>query len=148
MRFVQLVLTDTQVGLLKGATQNAVTDAGGEQEATQLASLVFFLDAVETNPDAFPVTAPGMRRAIRKSISRAKGPAQTKPNKRKRAQLRAQGGQKRTRAQKRAEALAYNAEREAQMETLVKEKAKGLGILLPGRRRRRTDSDFREIARP
>jgi hypothetical protein len=137
MRFVQVVLTDTQVGLLKGATQNAITDAGNEQEATQLASLVYFLEAVEVNPDAFPVTGTALRRTIRKSIARAKGPAQPRPNKRKRAQLRAQGSQKRTRAQKRIEALAYNAEREAQMETVVKEKAKGLGILLPSRRRKR-----------
>jgi hypothetical protein len=139
MQYVQLVLTDVQAGLLAKAAGNARLATEDEVEQGQFGALMDFLYAVEAQPARFPVTMPGMRRAIKKRIARTKGPAQPKPNKRKRAQLRAQGGQKRTRAQKRAEALAYNAEREAQMEAVVKEKAKGLGIILPGRRRKRAE---------
>ena len=64
IRYVQLVLTTSQVELLQGAAQNAVTDAGNEQEAAQLAALLYFLDAVVEGPDSFPVTAPGMPKII------------------------------------------------------------------------------------
>lgn len=139
MRYVQLVLTDSQVGLLAAAAGNARLASEDGTEQAQLGALMDFLYAVEAHPDLFPITDTGMRRSIKKRIARTKGPAQPKPNPRKRAQLQAQGGQKRTRAMKRIEAAKYNAERQAQMEALVKERAKGLGILLPGRRSKRAE---------
>lgn len=138
MRYVQLVLTESQVSLLARAAGNAMLDSDEETERGQLAALADFLYAVEANPDGFPVTSPTMRRALKKRISRLKGPAQKKPNKRKRAQLRSQGAQKRTRAQKREEALLFNQAREAAEEALRieqaeewKSRADAVGIVLP-----------------
>lgn len=136
MRYVQLVLTDSQAGLVATAAKNASLDAEGvEQE--QLVALADFFTAVETNPDGFPVTEP-MRSAIRKRLSRTRGPAQPKPNKRKRAQLRSQGHQKRTRAEKREAARLYNEAFQAAQAALEIEqaqadraRAESLGIILP-----------------
>lgn len=136
MRYIQVVLTDSQAGLVATAAMNASFDAEGV-EKQQLAALADFFTAVEANPDAFPVTEP-MRSSIRKRLSRTRGPAQPKPNKRKRAQLRSQGGQKRSRAEKRELARiqreAFQAAQAAlEIETAQadRERAEALGIVLP-----------------
>ena len=137
MRYVQIVLTDTHVDLLAGASKNAMLDTDNEQEKAQLAALTDFLYGVQANPDAFPITEPHMRAAIKKRISRLKGPPQTKPNKRKRAQLRSQGSQKRTRAQRREEAALQREQfaqflREEQERELAAERGDVQIVLPPG----------------
>jgi hypothetical protein len=139
MQYVQLVLTESQVSLLAGATGNAMLDSDNEVEKSQLAALADFLYAVEARPESFPVTDPGMARVIKKSVARTKGPAQPKRSPRKRAQLRAQGAQKRTRAEKRAQANLFNEAREAALAARAIEQAQedrarleALGIILPG----------------
>lgn len=138
MQYVQLVLTDSQVGLVANAVRNAMLDTEQELEREQLAILADFFYAVEANPERFPVTEPKMRRSIKKRVARVKGPSQPKPNKRKRAQLRSQGAQKRTRAQKREIARVFNEAREAAEEALRIEAAEAWrtrasesGIVLP-----------------
>lgn len=140
MQYVQLVLTDSQAGLVATAVRNAALDyEGGSVTRVQLDHLADFFTAVEENPGGFPVTEPKMRRSIRKRISRTRGPAQPKPNKRKRAQLRSQGHQKRTRAQKQEIARIFNQAREAAEQALAieqaqadRERVEALGIILPG----------------
>lgn len=123
MQYVQLTLTDSQVSLLAGATGNAMIEAEDQAEREQLAGLTDFLYAVEANPAAFPVKSPAMARAIKKRMSRLKGPAQPqRPNARKRTQLRSQGSQKRTRAQKRIEAAEWNVQRAAMEAALERAK--------------------------
>lgn len=93
-------------------------------EREQLAALTDFLYQVEANPSAFPVKSPAMARAIKKRMSRLKGPAQPqRPNARKRTQLRSQGSQKRIRAQKRIEAEEWNVQRSAMEAALERAKA-------------------------
>lgn len=93
-------------------------------EREQLAVLTDFLYQVEANPSAFPVKSPAMARAIKKRMSRLKGPAQPqKPNARKRTQLRSQGSQKRSRTQKRIEAEEWNVQRSAMEAALERAKA-------------------------
>lgn len=138
MQYVQLVLTDSQVGLVANAVRNAMLDTEQELEREQLAMLADFFYAVEANPAGFPVRTPEMVRSIKKRISRLKGPSQPRPNKRKRAQLRSQGAQKRTRAQKREAARLFNEARAAAEEALRIEAAEAWrtrasesGIVLP-----------------
>lgn len=138
MHYVQLVLTESQVSLLAGAAKNAMLDSENDQEREQLAGLVDFLYAVEANPTAFPIRTPEMARSIRKRMSRLKGPSQPKPNKRKRAQLRSQSGQKRDRAARREAARIYNealaaAQAAAEIEQAQADRARAeaMGIVLP-----------------
>ena len=138
MHYVQLTLTDSQVGLLAGAAKNAALDSENEQEREQLFALVDFLYAVEANPTAFPVRDPRMARSIKKRMARLKGPTQPKPNKRKRAQLRSQSGQKRNRAQRKALVAAFNeavavveAAREIEQAQADRTRAEAAGIILP-----------------
>lgn len=138
MQYVQLVLTDSQVTLLAGASQNAMLDADNEQEKAQLAALTDFLYAVEANPAAFPVKTQEMARSIKKSVARIKGPAQPETNKRKRTQERKQSFQKRTRAEKKEVVALFNAAREAaerarEIEEAQEQRARyeSLGIVLP-----------------
>jgi hypothetical protein len=138
VRYVQLILTTSQVGLLAVAAGNARLASDNEIEQGQLGALMDFLYYVDAQPEGFPVTDSGMRRSINKRIARVKGPAQPTPNKRKRAQLRSQGAQKRTRAQKRVEAAVFNQAREAALEAQAIEaglearaRAESLGIVLP-----------------
>ena len=131
MQYVQVVITDDHAGLLWQALGNAIADAADPAEHDQIRQLADFFMVVQGRPDAFPVTDPGMRRSIKKRMSRLKGPAQPKPNKRKRAQLRAQGGQKRTRDQKREAAELYNLDREAVLAQAEAERIAALGIVLP-----------------
>lgn len=140
MQYVQLVLTDSQVGLLAAAAGNARLASEDEVEQGQLGALMDFLYIVEAQPERFPVTAPGMRRSIKKRLARAKGPAQPpRPNARKRTQERKIGFQKRTRAFKREQAKLWNEAREAALATLAieqaeadRERAQAAGIILPG----------------
>ena len=139
MQYVQLVLTDSQAGLVATVVRNAALDyEGGSVMRTQLDHLADFFSAVEENPAAFPITDPGMARSIRKRIARMKGPSQPKPNKRKRAQLRSQGAQKRTRAEKREAARMQREAFQAAQEALDieraledRQRAEALGIVLP-----------------
>jgi hypothetical protein len=79
-----------------------------------------------------------MARAIKARFKPLAGPAQPKPNERKRAQLRSQGAQKRTRAEKRELARIFNEAREAAEAAYALEQAQAerqriedLGIVLP-----------------
>lgn len=121
MRFVQLTLTDEQAALTHQALIARLNDpaelASDEEEEKKLrealSSLVYFFWDINEHPEKYGPT--GEVRATLGRLIRRKGPSQPKPNKRKRAQLRAQqrqGGQKRTRAQRREEAKAYNEARE------------------------------------
>ena len=137
MQYVGLTLTDSQVSLVRASLMNAETDAVDEVERGQLQGLVMFFAAIEQNPAAFP-PPPAMARAIRKRLSRMKGSPQPKPNKRKRAQLRSQSGQKRTRAEKREAARIQREAFQAAQEALDieraledRQRAEALGIVLP-----------------
>lgn len=138
MHYVGLTLTDFQVGMLAGAAKNAALDSENDQEREQLFALVDFLYAVEANPIAFPVRDKRMARAIKKRVSRMAGPSQPKPNKRKRAQLRSQSGQKRNRAERKALVAAFNeafaaaeAAREIEQAQADRARAESVGIILP-----------------
>jgi signal transduction histidine kinase len=144
MRYVQVVLTDSQVGLLSQAVANALVDVnvvdGVERE--QLGQLADFLYAVEANPAGFPVKSPDMARALKKRVARLKGPAQpARPNARKRTQARKIGFSKRTRVEKRIQASLYNAAREAAQAELIveqereeRERIAATGLILPDSR--------------
>lgn len=143
MRYVSITLAEPQVTLLAGAAGNAMIEAEDDAEREQLAGLTDFLYAVEGNPAAFPV-APKMARTIKKRFVQLKGPAQPgrKPNQRKRAQLRSQSGQKRTRAQNRVIVAEFNAAREAYeaavaaREAQAEDKPKSKLFRVPSRRNR------------
>lgn len=125
MHYTQIVLTDSQAGFAASAVSKAATEATNEQEKQQLSQLADFLFSVATNPLAFPVKDPKMARSLKKRIARLKGPAQPeRPNPRKRAQERAQGSQKRSRAQKRVEAAEWNTTRSQLEAALESAKAK------------------------
>lgn len=132
MRYVQLVFTESQVTLLAGAVGNARLDAEG-QEREQLTELTDFLYAVETYPEQFPIKTQGMARSIKKRTRMVVGPAQPprKPNQRKRAQLRSQGSQKRTRAERRAFVAEFNATREAWEKTIAERAARAAELAEP-----------------
>lgn len=129
MRYVQLVLTDVQTGMLASSVKNAMLVSDNDQERAQLAALADFMYAVDASPDAFPVTQPEMRRSLKKRLARAKGPAQPpRKNKRKRTQERKRKFQMRTRAERRASVAVYN----TAFEAAQRERAESLGIVLPG----------------
>lgn len=135
MRYVQLVLTESQVALAARAFAYCVTANDDDEEKGQLGQLADFFYAVEANPAAFPVKSPEMARAIKKRMSRIRGAAQPALK----AKKVSQGKQKRTRAQKREEALAYNEALQAELEARAIEEAQAereriaaSGIILPG----------------
>ena len=141
MRYVQVVLTDSQVSLLAQAVANALVDknvTGVERE--QLGQLVDFLYAVEASPTSFPVKSPAMARALKKRVARLKGPAQPpRPNARKRTQERKIGFSKRTRSEKRTQASLFNAARKAALDAELighaqdaRDSARAAGLILPG----------------
>jgi hypothetical protein len=123
LHYTQIVLTDSQAGFAASAVSKAAEEAANEQEKSQLSQLADFLFTVANNPLSFPVKEPKMARALKKRAARMNPAPPKKPNARKRAQLRAQGSQKRSRAQKRIEAAEWNATRAAMEAALERVKA-------------------------
>lgn len=125
MRYVQLVLTESQAALTARALSNSVVDNDDPTEREQLTALADFFYAVEANPAAFPVKTVAMTRAIKKRVARMKGtPPASKTNVRKHTQERKQGFQKRTRAERRAAIAAYNATYDEDMRALAQAEEK------------------------
>lgn len=115
MEPVQVVLTDQLAGLLAAAADITLRSDANKQlvelsddERTDLQRLAVFMTAVASEPEKFPLRD-SQAKSLRSKLRTARGPAQPQPRK---ASKPSQGRQKRTRAQKRAEAEAYNAARE------------------------------------
>jgi len=117
VQFVQVVLTDEQALLLKGAAdiaiEHAEDNAISEDEQNDLRRLAVFLTGVATTPEAFPVTG-RMAANIKKRVRDLKGPAQPtrNANQRKARQERRQSVQKRARLERRETVAEHNAARE------------------------------------
>ena len=143
MRYVQLVLTESQVSLIAGAVGNARLEAEGV-EREQLGQLTDFFYAIEASPERFPVRSKDMARALKKRVARMKGPAQPpRPNARKRMQARKESFQKRTAMEKRIQVSLFNSLRLENMNTALmnaaevqareeRERIAATGLILPG----------------
>lgn len=70
MRYVQLVLTESQATLTGQALANSVIDNDDPIEQEQLGQLADFFRAVGANPLAFPVKSKAMARSIKKRVKR------------------------------------------------------------------------------
>jgi hypothetical protein len=75
MRYVQLVLTDSQALLNAQALANAIQQNDDAVEREQLRYLADFFRAVAENPAAFPVKTKAMARSIKKRASRMRAQA-------------------------------------------------------------------------
>jgi hypothetical protein len=70
MKYVQLVLTESQAVLTAQALANSVIDNDDPIEREQLQQLADFFLSVGTNPLAFPVKSKAMARSIKKRVRR------------------------------------------------------------------------------
>lgn len=117
MPYVQVVLTDGHVRLLREGVGNLVVDPEGEPDrAAEVYVLESFLDTVTEHPESFPVTGK-MATSIKHRLRLLKGPAQpqSRRNKRKARQERRMSTAKRRRREKRELAAAYNEAQERLM---------------------------------
>lgn len=70
MRYVQIVLTDSQAGLLAVGLPYLAPLNDNEIEREQIEALGQFFQAVAANPTAFPVKTKTMARSIKKRAKR------------------------------------------------------------------------------